>query len=205
MKISGRRLLTVFLSTFKIGLFTFGGGLAMLPFIEAEFCAKRGWLTIDELADVTAAAQTLPGIVAVNTSLLACYRVGGAITALIGALGAVLPSFIVLSIVTVFYNNVIDNAYIQGALRGVSGAVAAMFVNTLLRMRKQSLSDWWAFGFFAVALTLIFVFPDLNVIFIILGGGVIGFVLRMLILGKRANVRSADDSGNDDDNAGGND
>jgi chromate transporter len=183
---NARKLLTVFLSTFKIGLFTFGGGLAMIPFIQAEFCDKRGWLDDSELTDVIAAAQSLPGIMAVNTSVLTCYRVGGAAAAILGGLGAVLPSFIVLIFVTAFYRVVVENAYIRGALRGVSGAVAAMFINTLRKQRKTSLTDWWSLGFFAVALAVIFLIPSVNVIFIIIGGGLFGFVLRTFVLKKKA-------------------
>jgi chromate transporter len=175
----------VFLSTFKIGLFTFGGGLAMIPFIQAEFCDKRGWLSDAELTDVIAAAQSLPGIMAVNASVLTCYRIGGAAGAVLGGIGAVLPSFLVLIFVTASYRVVVENAYVRGALRGVSGAVAAMFVNTLRKQRKASLADWWAFGFFVIALALIFLLPSINVIFIILGGGLSGFVLRTLISKKK--------------------
>jgi chromate transporter len=185
MKPNLKLLVTVFLSTFKIGLYTFGGGLAMIPLIHAEFSDKRKWLTTAELADVTAAAQTLPGVLAVNKSVLTCYRNGGAATAVVGGLGAVLPSFIVLCVVTLFYSSVITNPCVRGALRGISGAVAAMFVSTLRKMFRVSLADKWAFGFFIVALTLIFALPGLNVIFIILGGGVLGFALYWGVLKKR--------------------
>ncbi|MDR2531109.1 MAG: chromate transporter [Oscillospiraceae bacterium] len=173
---------TIFAATFKIGLFTFGGGLAMIPFLQAEFSEKRGWVSTEELANVVAAAQTLPGVMAVNTSLLTCYRVGGAAAAIVGTVGAILPSFLVLILVSVFYDAFIGNAYVRGALRGVGGAVAAMFVNTLIKMRKTNVGDWWAFAFFIVAFALIYVVPlvtgvEINVIFVILGAGLAGFLI----------------------------
>ncbi|MDR0819445.1 MAG: chromate transporter [Oscillospiraceae bacterium] len=185
MKLSARLLRTIFFSTFKIGLFTFGGGLAMIPFIQSEFSEKRDWLTSEEIADITAVAQTLPGVMAVNTSVLTCYRVGGPLAAVVGGIGAVLPSFIVLCIVTFFYSSFIENPYVRGALRGVSGAVTAMFINTLRKMRKTNVADWWAFGFFVVAFAVIFIFDSLNVIFVILAGGLLGFAIFWGIMKKR--------------------
>ncbi len=199
MKVSAKFLATVFFSTFKIGLFTFGGGVAMIPLISAEFAEKRGWVSSEELADVTAAAQTLPGVMAVNASLLTCYRIGGPLASLVGALGAILPSFIILSIVTVFYNSFLENQYVRGALRGVMGAVIAMFIHTLIRMRKTNVGNWWAFGFFVVAFALIFggefIGMNINVIFVILGGGLLGFIIfHLLGIGKKKDNTSTQKS-----------
>jgi chromate transporter len=119
---------------------------------------------------------------AVNMSVLTGYRLGGSLTAAVAGLGAVLPSFIVICVVATFYNVVIGNRFVRGALRGISGAVAAMFFNTLRKMRRTSLADGWSLGFFVIAFALIFFIPSLNVIFIIIGGGVLGFVLRRIIL-----------------------
>jgi len=184
MKISLKMLTVVFLSTFKIGLFTFGGGLAMIPMIQSEFCDRRKWLDTEQVTDITAAAQSLPGVMAVNMSMLTGFRLGGTATAIVAGIGSILPSFIVICIVALFYNIVIENPYVRGALRGISAAVAAMFFNTLRKMRKTSLADWWSIGFFVIAFALMFLFPGVNVIFIIIAGGVLGFVLRRLILVK---------------------
>ncbi|MDR2606578.1 MAG: chromate transporter [Oscillospiraceae bacterium] len=185
MKVSLKMLMVVFWSTFKVGMFTFGGGLAMIPLIQAEFCEKRGWIDMEQLTDITAAAQSLPGVMAVNMSILTGYRVGGFSVAIAAGVGAVLPSFIIICVVAMFYNAVIENPYVQGALRGIGAAVAAMFINTLRKMRKSSLADWWSVGFFAVALALMFFVPGLNVIFIIIGGGVLGYLLRYAVKRKK--------------------
>ncbi|MDR0935366.1 MAG: chromate transporter [Oscillospiraceae bacterium] len=176
-----RLFLTLFLSTFKIGLVTFGGGLAMIPFIRAEFCDKRGWIDSGQITDIIAASQTLPGVIAVNTSALVGYRIAGVRGALTAGFGSVLPSFLVIVIVAAFYNVFIENAIVRGALRGISGAVAALFASTLIKMRRDSLIDTLAVVFFFAALALVFIFPGLNVIFIILAGGLMGFVTRYLL------------------------
>jgi chromate transporter len=173
-----RLFLILFLSTFKIGLVTFGGGLAMIPFIRAEFCDKRGWIDNEQITDIIAASQTLPGVIAVNTSALVGYRIAGVRGAFTAGFGSVLPSFLVIVIVAMFYNAFIENTVVRGALRGISGAVAALFASTLIKMRKDSLIDTLAVVFFFAAIAVVFIFPGLNVIFIILAGGLAGFVLR---------------------------
>ena len=176
------RLLIIFLSALKMGAVTFGGGLAMIPVIEHEYCEKRGWVAKDEIGDITAVAQTLPGMIAVNASMLAAYRADGAAAAIVAGIGCVLPSLVILCAVAVFYNAFVTNPYVRGALRGVSGAVIALFIKSLIKMIKSGLVDIYTVVIFVAAAVLIFVFPSLNVIFIILGGGVIGLVLYYFIL-----------------------
>lgn len=186
-----RLLLEVFWTTFKIGCVTFGGGQAMICVIQSEFSEKRNWVPAEEICDITAAAQTLPGIVALNASVLTAYRLGGTWPAVMAGLGVILPSMITLMIVTVFYSLFVDNPYVRGFLRGISGAVIALFINTLYKLYRTNLADIYAVGFFVVAAALIFIFPALNVIYIILGGALLGFVVYYLILKKRRTVEDA--------------
>ncbi|HHU06065.1 MAG TPA: chromate transporter [Clostridiales bacterium] len=181
-KLSLKKLLNIFLITFKIGSVTFGGGMAMLTIISAEFSEKRDWVSGDDISDIAAVAQTLPGIIAVNVSILTGYRIGGVPAALVAGLGSVLPSFIVLCIIATFYSVLSDNVYVRGILRGVSGAVVALFVSTLYKMSRKNVKDLWGLGFFIIAIALMLIFPSLSVIYIILGGALLGFVLYYLIL-----------------------
>ena len=101
-----QRLHTIFLSFFKIGLFTFGGGYAMLPLIERELIAKRKWIEQKEFLDLLTLAQSVPGPIAVNTSVFVGYKVrgfGGAVAAL---LGAVLPSFVIILAIALFFADI---------------------------------------------------------------------------------------------------
>ena len=184
MKQTPKELATVFVVMLRIGMFTFGGGLAMLPFIQAEFTERRKWLSIEESTDIMAAAQTLPGVIVVNATILTCYRLGGRLAATIGAIGVILPSLVLLSIISYFYNALIDNPYMRGALRGVSGAVAAMFASALVRMRKTSIIDWRTFIIFAASLAGILLYRNINIVILLLIGAALGFVIYWLMQDK---------------------
>ncbi|NLO48821.1 MAG: chromate transporter [Clostridiales bacterium] len=183
-RINVKLYLEIFLITLKIGFITFGGGLAMISVFHLEFSEKRKWVSDTEISDITAAAQTLPGIIALNTSVLTAYRVAGIPAAIFAGIGTLLPSFIVLSIVTVFYSAFIENPYVRGALRGISGVVAALFVSTLNKLYKANLCDRYAVIIFIISCALIFLFPSLNIIYIIIGGALAGFILYFVILKK---------------------
>jgi chromate transporter len=122
--------------------------------------------------------------------MLAAYRADGAVAAVVAGIGCVLPSLVILCVVAVFYNAFVTNPYVRGALRGVSGAVIALFIRSLIKMIKSGLVDVYTVVIFVAAAVLIFVFPSLNVIFIILGGGIVGFVLYYVILrrGRGPNI-----------------
>ncbi|NLL39073.1 MAG: chromate transporter [Clostridiales bacterium] len=177
-------LLKIFWSTFKMGLVTFGGGLAMISVIHSEFSEKNELVSSEEISDITAVAQSLPGVIAVNSSVMVAYRIGGNSAAILAGIGAILPSVIVLCLVTVFYNFFVDSPYVRGFLRGVSGAVIALFISTLHKLYRKNLADKYAVIFFIIAAALIFIFPSLNVVFLIIGGAAAGFVLYYLVLKK---------------------
>ena len=118
-----QRLHTIFLSFFKIGLFTFGGGYAMLPLIERELIAKRKWIEQKEFLDLLTLAQSVPGPIAVNTSVFVGYKVrgfGGAVAAL---LGAVLPSFVIILAIALFFADIRQNPVVDAAFKGMRPAV----------------------------------------------------------------------------------
>ena len=166
----------------KIGCVTFGGGLAMIPMIQSEFSEKRDWVTPDDVSDITAVAQTLPGMVAMNASILTGYRVGGTAAAVAAGVGCILPSLVILCLVTVFYAAFMENPIVRGALRGVSGAVVALFVSALFKMSRKNVKDKFGLLIFLLAAAIIFIFPSLNVIYVILGGGLFGFLIYTLLL-----------------------
>lgn len=176
------QLLLIFLTALKMGAITFGGGLAMIPVIEHEYCDKHGWVGKDEIGDITAVAQTLPGMIAVNASMLTAYRASGTAAAVIAGIGCILPSLVILCIVAVFYNAFTENPFVRGALRGVSGAVIALFVKSLIKMLKSGVTDFPTLILFISAAALVFLLPSLNIIYLILGGGLIGFIIYFLIM-----------------------
>lgn len=165
----------MFAVTFKIGLFTFGGGLAMLPQMEAEFVRRNKWLTAEEIADIFALSQTLPGVIAVNAAMFAGWRAGGLTAALTAAFGSVLPSFIMLLFVTAGYQAFIENPYIAGAMAGIRAAVTGILAASVLRLGAGVLKDIFGWALFAAALFLA-VFTGVNIVWIILGAALAGVV-----------------------------
>jgi chromate transporter len=129
------------------------------------------------MVDVLAVARSLPGSVAVNTSILAGYRIGGAWGGIFAGFGSVLPSFLVISVVTLFYTSLMQNEYFTGALRGIRGAVIALLVATVFRLRKQSVQDLWGVLLFCLALCILVFFRSVNVIFVIIGGLLLGIAI----------------------------
>ncbi|MCL2081386.1 MAG: chromate transporter [Oscillospiraceae bacterium] len=171
-----RDYLRVFRVMFKIGLFTFGGGYAMLPQMSAEFAERCKWLKPEEITDIFAVAQSLPGVVAVNASMLTGYRLGGRKCAFVAALGSTLPSFLALIFVTLGYQAFIENRYIAGAMAGVRAAVAGTLAATVFKLGKTTLNDRWGWRLFALALPLTLL--SVNPVWIILGGMAAGLARR---------------------------
>lgn len=122
------RLRELFKSFFKIGLFTFGGGYAMVPLIEAEVIERKKWLPQSEFLDLLTLAQSSPGPIAINTSVFIGYKVRGLRGAAAASLGAVLPSFIIILIVAIFFAEVRHNAFVEAAFKGMRPAVVALIV-----------------------------------------------------------------------------
>ena len=161
-----QHLHTIFLSFFKIGLFTFGGGYAMLPLIERELITKRKWIEQKEFLDLLTLAQSVPGPIAVNTSVFVGYKVrglGGAVAAL---LGSVLPSFVIILAIALFFADVRQNPVVDAAFKGMRPAVVALILAPIIHLSK-GLGAWrfvlaslalgatWYFGFSPVYLILV--------------------------------------------------
>lgn len=118
---------TLFLTFAKIGLFTIGGGYAMLPLIQREV-VDRGWLTKEEFLDIFAVTQSLPGLFAINISIFVGYKFRKAKGALCCLLGSVLPSFVIILAIALFFTQVRDNVWVEKAFKGLRPAVVALIV-----------------------------------------------------------------------------
>ncbi len=189
MKYEGpKKLLTIFLVMFRIGLFTFGGGLVMIPQMSRDFADRYGWIKKEELVDFFAVAQSLPGVIAVNASVLIGYRLAGVAGALAAAFGAVLPSFLVLLVVTVFYELFMHNVILLGAMRGIRAAVTALLFFTSFRLRKGSVDSVFGVALFLAAVLLVLL-TSVNAMLIIAGGGLLG-AAYMVLTRRRAKQES---------------
>lgn len=161
---------------FRIGIFTFGGGLTMLPMLKYEVVEKRGWTTEEELLDCYAIGQCTPGIIAVNTATYVGYKKSGILGGIFATLGMVSPSVIIITIVAAFLKQFMDNAWLQHALMGVRGIVCALMLNTVITLAKKSLIHpiCWAIcaGVFILAM-----FTPLPTIILVLLSAVLGILL----------------------------
>jgi chromate transporter len=166
----------IFLVMLRIGATTFGGGYAMIPQMSRDFVSRYRWIGEDEIVDLFAVAQSTPGVIALNASLLVGYRIAGAAGALAAALGALLPSLVVLSLVTVVYQAFLENPYVLGALRGVRAAVAGLLFSTVVQLRPASVRGALGWLLFVAALAVAVFLPSVNAVWILLGGGLIGLL-----------------------------
>lgn len=133
-----KKLIRVFGVFFFIGIQTFGGGLAMLPILESELVDKRAWTTQNKLLDYFAIGQSTPGIIAVNVSTFLGYSQAGFLGGIMGTLGIVAPSILIIEIIAVFFKNFGDNFYIQKALLGINVTVAALLLKVFVTFLQKS-------------------------------------------------------------------
>lgn len=176
-------LWAIFCTMLKLGALTFGGGYAMVPLFEDEFVQKRKWITADDMVNMVALSQSVPGAIAINCGILIGYRLKKFKGALIAVLGIVLPSVIVLTAVTYLYEAVKDNAYVAGALRGIRAAVVALLVSAFWHFTKPFRKDIVSIIVFVIAFTISLTL-NINSIYIILGAVVFGITVGVWHINK---------------------
>jgi len=168
-------LFTMFISFFYIGLVTIGGGLAMLPIIEEEFVNKRKFLNKDEIIDVFALAQSVPGVIAVNTSLLTGFKIAGIAGGITAGIGVMAPSFIIILIIAPIFDRFQNLEYVNKAFLGIKGAIAALILLSAYGMGKEVLKDKFTFFLFLISFILV-VFFNFNVIYALLLSALTGWL-----------------------------
>ncbi len=130
-------LFTLFLTFAKIGLFTFGGGYAMISLIEHICVDKKGWITHDDMMDITVIAESTPGPIAINCSTFVGYRQRGFMGAVAATFGMVLPSFVIIYLISMFLDNFLEITLIANAFLGIRIAVGILILDAALRMIKK--------------------------------------------------------------------
>lgn len=166
----------LFTSFFRIGLFTFGGGYAMLPLVEKEVVDKKGWTNNDEILDIYALAQSVPGVIAVNTSIFLGNRLRGLAGAIAACAGIIAPSIVVIVLIAMFFTQLQSNIYVLRAFSGVRAAVVGLVAAAGVRIALGACKGkaGWSIGIAAFCLSL---FTDLHAAWLIIGGGVAGYVV----------------------------
>ena len=171
-----KNLFNLYFSFAKIGTFTIGGGLAMMPMMQSELIEKRKWITDEELIDYYAVGQSTPGIVAVNVATFVGYKQMGIIGGIFATLGMVTPSLVIIMIFASLINSINDFPIIQKALKGINVAVAALLTSTIINFMKKTIKKFTNAIFMMISFLLVFVFK-LPSFWIILFALLIGVVL----------------------------
>lgn len=168
---------TLVKSTFILSAFTVGGGYVIVPLMQKKFVEELGWIDSEEMLDLVALGQSMPGALAVNTSILIGYRIAGILGALVTLLGTVSPPLIIITIISYFYMSFRDNAIVDALMLGMQVGVVAVILNVVYNMvkdvvkRNDIINILILIGAFIAA----FVF-DTNVIAIIFVAGLLGFI-----------------------------
>lgn len=172
-KLSLKEKLQMFFTFFKIGIFTFGGGYSMIPLIEKEVVNKNKWLTKKEISDLLSLGQTLPGSVTINSATLIGYKILQLEGSIIATLGVVLPSFIIILIISLFFTNIAQLGSIQAFLHGVQSAIISLILFSAISLKKESIEDKLNWIILIISLISMILF-HINPIIIIFIGIIIG-------------------------------
>ena len=177
MKKDMKFYLKLFASTFFLSAFTFGGGYVIISLMRKKFVDQYRWIEENEMLDLTAIAQSTPGAIAVNASILIGYRMAGIPGALLTVFGTVLPPLIILSVISVAYTAFRDSIMVGYALRGMQAGVAAVIIDVVINMIKNVLKEKRLFPILLMLIAFIaaFIF-DVSVIIIILVCGILGAI-----------------------------
>ena len=138
----------------KIGAFTIGGGYAMIPIIRDEL-VKRGWLTDEELPDIIALAQSAPGVLAVNMSIFAGYKMRGTKGSIAATLGSILPSFLTILLIAMLFAGYKDNPVVVRIFKGIRPVVVSLIIVPMINMARKGNKTWWAWLISAVTLVAV--------------------------------------------------
>lgn len=174
-----RLLIDLFVSFFKIGLFTFGGGYAMLPILQREVVDHHHWVTEEDVLDIYAIAQCTPGVIAVNTATFVGTKLKGAVGGAAATIAVVTPSIIIITIISSILRSFASIEIVQHALAGIRAAVAALVVVSVSKLYKKGVKGALGNGIFAASLLLVALL-DLSPVWIVAGV----LVLSVILTGK---------------------
>ena len=172
-------LLDLFCAFFRIGLFTFGGGYAMLPLLQREIVEKKKWATEEEMLDYFAVGQCTPGVIAVNTATFVGFKEKKLSGAIFATLGVVSPSLVIITVIAALLSNFAHIAAVQNAFAGIRVAVCVLILNSIVKLWKKSVVDKLTLGvFLAVFLGSVLLSHVSPVVFIV-AAAVLGIVVRV--------------------------
>ena len=179
-------LFQLFLVFLKIGAFTFGGGYAMIPLIQREVCENQKWLKEQEISDIVAISESTPGPIAINAATFVGYRVGGFVGACIATLGVVLPSFLIISAISLILTEFQSVKAVQYAFMGIRADVLALILKALWMMFRTSRKKVLSYIIMGVSLILTAVLK-IDTVFVIIGCGLFGMIWSLINRKEQSN------------------
>lgn len=175
-----KQIFLLFTSFFKISLFTFGGGYAMIPLMQNEVVDKQNWISKKDLFEIIAVAESAPGPIAINTATFIGFRVGGFVGAAATAVGVILPSFLIILVVSSLLREFEDAKILKYAFSGIKAGVLALIIKALYSMYKECPKN--AMSYIIVGGAFIAVsFFNINVLLVVAFAAVFGIVSSFIM------------------------
>ena len=168
-------ILELFMAFFKIGLFSFGGGYAMLPFIQEQTIEVHGWLTTHEFLDMLGIAQITPGPISINTATFVGYRLGGIMGAITSTVAVVLPSFIIVLIISFFFQKFSKSHTIQNVFKGLRPIVLGLVASAAVDIGRGVFIDFKAIVI-AILIFVLLIFKKMDTIGLIVLAAILGIL-----------------------------
>ena len=193
-----KRVLRLFLCMLKIGLFTFGGGYAMIALLEDEYVSKKKWLSHDEFLNMLAIAESTPGPIAINSATYIGFKVGGVFGSAMSTLGVCIPSFVIIFVISLFFNAFLEIKYVRYAFRGIQVCVTYLILSAGIKMlkglEKNALNTILFIGVAACMIALSLFGKSISSVIYILGGGAAGLCVYLVsYLSGRAGKKKEDE------------
>ncbi len=187
---SDKHLGELFLSFLKIGAFTFGGGYAMMPIMQKEVVDNKHWATDEDILKLLVISESTPGVLAVNSATFIGYKIGGFFGALLATLGVVLPSFIVISVISLFIMQFKELTWVSYVFMGIRAGVAMLILNAVFKLSKKMKKNWFSY-FIIIISFIVALLTDFSVIIMLLIGALLG-ILYGFINQKKMGAESND-------------
>lgn len=169
----------MFITFFKIGAFTFGGGFAMIPIIKQEVVEKKKWIKDEDFIDIISIAQSSPGPIAVNSSIYVGYKIKGFSGAIASALGTIMPSFLIIIVIAKFFSEFSDNIIIEKIFMGIRPAVVALILSAIYGLVKNAHFNYFQV-ILAIITALVIVLFNINPIYMIILGISISIIVNKI-------------------------
>ncbi len=185
VKRTPKEYVTLFLTFFKIGAFTFGGGYAMIPLIQKEVVDNHKWVTADDILEVIAIAESTPGPIAVNAATFVGYKFGGFWGAFCATLGVVSPSFLIIVLLSSLISRFQDNKVVQYAFFGIRAGVLALIVKALVNMYRKCPKSSVAYCIFAFSFIMVALL-NIKAIYVLIACALIGLAASFVAKRKEA-------------------